>query len=142
MSAQTDIIAKYGQPGPAYQGKYCMIWEVQKDFPWFPAKKIFINKDFKDKLYTAFKALEARGIQDEIKTFDGCYNERTVRGSTKLSLHDWAMALDMNAKTEKLGQTFTHWSPAFAQTMKDAGIFWGFDYKGRKDPMHWSLYLG
>lgn len=143
MSVANDLMnQKYGQPGAKYQAAFCMIWNVQQDFPWFPAKQIFINKDFKAKLFKAFTALEAAGLHTEIKTFDGCYNDRAVRGKSALSMHAWAAAIDLNASTEKLGQVQTNWSEDFLQTMRNAGIFWGGDFINRKDPMHFALVDG
>lgn len=142
MSAYTIIKDKYGMPDVAYQSKYCTIWQVQEDFPWFPAEKIFINTEFKGKLFKAFTNLEKAGLHKEIKTFDGCYNVRAVRGKSVLSLHAYAMAVDFNAATEKLGQDRTNLSGQFVAIMKAQGIFWGGDYINRKDPMHWSLYNG
>jgi hypothetical protein len=141
MSAQNDIIAKYGEPSKTYFDKYCVMWEIQQDFPWFPAKRIYINTDFKLQLSQAFKGLEATALQHEIITFDGCYVERKVRGSTKMSLHSWAMAIDLNASREKLGQVETHFTPEFIAIMVKY-VFWGGNYKGRKDPMHFSLFNG
>lgn len=140
MSAQSEIISKYGMPDAVYQYKYCVLWQIQKDFPWFPAKRVFINADFKKKLYAAFNKLD--NLHTEIETFDGCYEQRTVRGSKFISLHSWAMAIDLNASKEKLGQVNTGWSDEFLKVMRDNGIFWGGDYVGRKDPMHFSHYNG
>lgn len=141
MIAQEEILLKYGKPDKAYFDKYCIMWQIQSDFPWFPAKRIYINQDFKDKLYSAFKELEESGLQHEIETYDGCYVERKVRGSNKMSLHSWAMAIDTNASKEKLGQITTNYTPEFIAIMVKY-VFWGGNYKGRKDPMHFSLYNG
>jgi hypothetical protein len=142
VSAYTLIQQKYGMPDEAYQSKYCIMWLVQNDFAWFPAKRIFINKEFKDKLFKAFTNLEKLGLHTEIKTFDGCYNARSVRGNSVLSLHAYAMAMDLNAATEKLGQVKTNFSGQFIAVMIAQGIFWGGNYINRKDPMHFSLYNG
>lgn len=136
------IIKKYGLPGAEYQARYCVLWKIADDFPWFPAKKIFINKEFKDKLFSAFTNLKKAGIEKEIKTFDGCYNDRSVRGRKSTSLHAWAMAIDLNASLNKLGQKNTGWSGQFVAIMKAAGIYWGGDWLGRKDPMHFALFNG
>ena len=142
MNAQDFIRQKYGEPSPAYFSKYCILWEVQQEFNWFPQRRIFINKDFADKLRIAFKQIEAAGLQDQIITFDGCYVERKVRGSNKISLHSWAMAIDLNAHLEKLGQVDTHFTQQFIDIMIASGLFWGGNYKGRRDNMHFSLYNG
>ncbi len=141
MIAQDEILAHYGQPDKTYFDKYCIMWETQKDFSWFPAKRIYINTDFKVKLWSAFAELEQTGLHHEIETFDGCYVERRVRGSNKISLHSWAMAIDLNASKEKLGQVDSHFTPAFIAVMVKY-VFWGGGFKIRKDPMHFALFNG
>lgn len=142
MTTTSMILAKYGEPGVIYQSKFCEVWKIADDFSWFPASKIFINSDFKKKLFSAFFNLEKTGCSKEIKTFDGCYNDRTVRGRNSTSLHAWAMAIDLNASLEKLGQVNTGWSGQFVAIMKAAGIYWGGDWISRKDPMHFALFNG
>lgn len=142
MSAQQTILLKYGSPDAIYQAKYCAMWDVQKEFTWFPAKRMFINNDFKAKLQEAFTTLQAAGVHTEIKTFDGCYNDRSVRGRDSKSLHAWGMAIDLNASVEKLSQSDTHWSEKFISIMEAAGIYWGGRWISRKDPMHWGMYNG
>lgn len=142
MTTNQRIVEKYGTPNKDYLNKYCVNWAVKKDFPWFPANEIYINKDFKLKLAAAFAQLQKAGIEGEIKTFDGCYNNRSVRGNVATSLHAWGIAIDLNASVEKLGQTHTNFSGQFIAIMKAAGLFWGGDWKGRKDNMHFALYNG
>jgi hypothetical protein len=148
MSAQQQLIAKYGPPNHDYLIKYCLLWEVHKDFSWFPAHSFLVNKDFKDKLAIAFHQLELKGIHTEIKTFDGCYNDRTVRGSASISLHAWAAAIDLNAATNgmisnpKPEQRHGTWSLEFIGIMKNAGIYFGGDFIHRSDSMHFGLYNG
>lgn len=142
MSAAQFLINKYGAPGADYEAKYCVLWQVKEDFPWFPAKRIFINVDFKNKLFNAFTELEKAGLHKEIKTYDGCLAIRTVRGRSSTSLHAWGAAIDLNASAEKLGQAKTNFSGRFIAIMKAAGLFWGGDWIHRKDPMHFALYNG
>lgn len=148
MSAQQQLIVKYGPPDRDHINQSCTIWHIQEDFPWFPAQSIFINKDFKELLYGAFKKLEAAGLHVEIKTYNGCYSDRDVRGSTSTSLHAWAAALDLNAKTNGMvvgptpAQRKGSWSDAFISVMKEAGVFFGGDFHVRADPMHWALLDG
>lgn len=141
MTVVQRIIDKYGEPGADYQAKYCELWEIQNDFSWFPAKKIEINKDFKAKLMTVFMNLEEAGLHTEIKTFDGCYNDRNVRGKDTTSLHAWSLAIDLNASRETLGQKTTNWSGRFIAIMEAAGLYWGFRWK-RHDGMHFALFNG
>lgn len=153
MSVQnTTILPHYGLPDESYQEKYCEIWKPQQDFPWMihvtnaatnePVERVLINTEFKNKLIKAFGNLYKAGVHTEIKTWDGCYNQRDVRGMNTTSLHAWAMAVDLNASIEKLAQQNTHWSGQFIAIMKAAGLFWGGDWTGRKDSMHFALYNG
>ena len=151
MTTQQRIIDKYGQPDKTYLAKYCMEWEVQKDFPWFPAKSFFVNKDFQIKLASAFSSLQKNNLHTEIKTFDGCYNDRSIRGSGSLSQHAFAMAIDLNASLNPMvvkpfdkitpQDRQGKWSGQFIAIMKNAGIFYGGDFSHRPDPMHWGLFF-
>ena len=140
MTERQKIQAKYGTWGAAYQAKHCILWEVQKEFEWFPAKKIFINRDFAAKLRIAFTNLEINGRYKEVKTFDGCLMERKSRGLGDDSLHSWAMAIDLNAKDNPLGGRIS-FSPNFLKAFRDAGLYCGADWK-RTDAMHFALYNG
>lgn len=148
MSAQQQLLAKYGPPDHAHIVTSCVVWQIKEDFPWFPANAFLINKDFKDVLFKAFKALEAAGLHTEIETYDGCYNDRPVRGSSAASVHSWAAAIDLNAATNGMvvgptpEQRKGKWSDAFIATMKAAGVFYGGDFIHRADPMHWALFDG
>jgi hypothetical protein len=157
MSAQKQIIAKYGLPSKEYRDKFCSVWNIVEDFEWtelltvgttqIPFKKVFINNDFKDRLFEAFKKIEAAGLQNELKTYNGCYVERKVRGRSAMSLHSWAMAIDFNSETEKLNQKkngvfHSNFSPRLIKCFTDSGIFWGGHWRSRFDPMHFALYNG
>ena len=150
MTAQETMIAKYGLPDGKYQSKWCILWEVQQDFPWFPAERIFLNKDFKDILYKAFVTLRLNGLQSEIKTYNGCLVVRPIRGANSISMHAWGAAIDLNAQDDpmvinvpedqitpaiRLGK----WSQAFVDAMKSAGLYFGGDFIDRPDPMHYSM---
>lgn len=150
MTAQQSMIAKYGQPDATYQSAWCTLWEVRKEFPWFLVNKIFLNKDFKEMLFNGFKAVDSRGLQSEIKSFDGCLSQRPVRGFNSLSMHAWGAAMDLNHITghmieglpvEKITIEMRRgpWSQEFIDAMKSAGIFFGGDFIHRPDPMHWSM---
>lgn len=142
-STQKILYKMYGDPRiKGWGNKWMVLWKIQNDFPWFPAFKMFIHKDFKQKLMVAFKQLELKGVHNEIKSFDGCYNLRFVRGSqATLSTHSWGVAIDLNAKENPLGSE-GKWSYEFIKTMLDNEIFCGQNWTGRKDPMHFSLMNG
>lgn len=144
-----DLIAKYGPPNKDYLNSQCMIWHIQDDFPWFPAKIIFINMDFKDMLFKSFTAVWAAGLQGEIISYNGCYVNRPVRGSNSISAHAYAGALDMNSSKDPMfiadglplddPKRLGTWSKAFVDAMISGGVFFGGFFQHRSDPMHFSM---
>lgn len=143
MTAQDILTQRYGKPTAAnFENKWMTVWKVQEEFAWFPKKTIYIHKDFMQKLRPAFAALKQSGRQSEIKTFDGAFNIRLVRGSKSVySIHSWGCAIDLNAAINPLGSA-GKWSAAFIHTMELNGIFCGQNWLGRKDPMHFALVNG
>lgn len=141
--AQRELYHLYGDPRvKGWGNKWMVTWQVQQEFPWFPAAKIWIHKDFRTRLRDAFKMLEHAGLHREIRTFDGCYNIRYVRGSNSaLSVHSWGAAIDLNATVNPLGSE-GRWSSDFIRIMVNCRIFCGQNWIGRKDPMHFALVNG
>ena len=139
-----QLEAQYGPPNAAYLSANCIMWEVQEDYPWFPAKVIYINKVFKDMLFNSLAAVQAAGLQGEIHSFDGCYNDRDVRGASSLSAHSYAYAVDLNASTNGMvvnptpAQRLGTWTQGFIDAMTSSGIFFGGNFETRADPMHYS----
>jgi len=103
-----------------------------------PVERIFCNSDMHEPLLAAMDNLLSAGAVSELKTFDGCYNVRYVRGSDSVfSMHSWALAIDLNAKDNPLS-SFGTWSDRFIRCFTDEGWIWGGDFKSRKDPMHFE----
>ena len=88
-------------------------------------------------LMAAFKALIATGCVTELKTWDGCFNIRKKRGLSSMSLHSWAIAIDVNAFENGLGQT-PKLSKLFVSCFTNNGFDWGGTWT-RKDGMHFQL---
>lgn len=149
---QAKLGLKYGFPeqkkpstmvvAPPQLLKNCELWEFKIDFPelaHLSVNKLYILKEFKSQLFESFIALRGNGLLGEIKTFDGCYNLRYVRGSTiNWSLHSWAAAIDMNAKENPFIGKVT-WSNEFLQVMREY-VVCGADFK-RVDGMHFELKI-
>jgi hypothetical protein len=113
-------------------------WNVQNSISRGSWTKVYINKDMADPLLIALALIKKAGLYSDIKTFDGCFNIRTVRGDpNKVSAHAYAMAIDLNADLNALGGE-SSWNPKIIECFKTAGFKWGGDYS-RKDPMHFSL---
>ncbi len=134
---------RYGDPrSKGWEARWMTLWNIKKDFPWFPKERLYLHKDFQPLLKGALAALEQKGLHREIKTCEGTFIIRTVRGShAHLSVHSWGAAIDLNAAENGLG-TAGRWSPAFLDTMRGSGLYCGADWKGRKDPMHFAMVNG
>jgi len=151
MITSAQCLKKYGDPNLLKtQNEHFELWIVpnyiQDAFKYvrfsalgtngFP-KKIFINKDFKPVLKTALNNVISRGLRHELKTWDGCFIIRQKRGLTSLSLHSWALAVDVNAFENQLNQA-PKLSAEFVKCFTDAGCEWGGTWT-RKDGMHFQL---
>ena len=152
MITTKDCFAKYGEPKLQHN---LTVWDVPTELEiGLIPKKIYCNKDLVLPLTNAFKNLIATGCVNEIKTWDGCFNIRIVRGyenqyaelmkqgkdleaSALMSIHSWAIAVDINAFENGLGAT-PKLSATFVKCFKDAGFDWGGNFP-RLDGMHFQL---
>lgn len=151
MVTSAQALKKYGDPNLLEtQNKHFELWLIPNDILeafkhvrfsalgtiGFP-KKIFLNKDFKPALEKALRNLMSRGLTKELKTWDGVFIIRSKRGLASLSLHSWAIAVDVNASENQLNQ-IPKLSQAFVKCFTDAGLDWGGTWK-RLDAMHFQL---
>lgn len=114
-------------------------WKILQSI--HPVKVIYCNKDLKDPLFNALRAVHEQGLGHLLNTFDGCFNIRMVRGSKVIpSAHCYGLAIDLNASENKLGQSsggfYDHLS--LVTCFVNEGFDWGGDFASRKDPMHFS----
>lgn len=137
MVTPDDCLARYGPPDPA--SSWLTLWDVPADLEvGIIPKKIYCNRDLIAPLTEAFCNIKTRGLVSQLKTWDGCFNIRLMRGSkTRWSLHSWAVAIDINAFENGLGQPPTM-SPELVACFTDAGFDWGGTWK-RPDGMHFQL---
>ena len=136
MVRSADCLAKYGPPTPA--NPWLVLWDVPKhlEIGMIP-KRIYCNKDLIGPLSKAFENLIKTGHVNELKTWDGCFNIRKIRGGSAMSLHSWAIAVDVNAFENGLGRE-PKLSAGFVKCFTDAGFDWGGLWR-RKDGMHFQL---
>jgi hypothetical protein len=136
MVTPAQCVKKYGQP--AADNKNLVLFDVPKDLEIGAIpKRIYCNKDMVEPLTRAFKNLIEREFVGELKTWDGCFNIRKMRGLNSMSLHSWAIAVDLNAFENGLGVT-PKLSAGFVKCFTDAGFEWGGTWT-RKDGMHFQL---
>lgn len=147
-----DFYRKYGHPD---KRKNLIMWDVPAELEiGVIPKRIYCNADLVGPLSQAFNSLIVTGKVKELKTWDGCYNYRPIRGYEKkyeaamkagnielaikyLSIHSWAGAIDVNAFENGLGKE-PKLSIGFVKCFELAGFDWGGRWQ-RKDGMHFQL---
>ena len=156
MITAKECFDKFGDPVTrADEGKYMVMWDVPKELEiGVIPKRLYCNKAIIQPLSHAFKNLIDRDFVNELKTFDGCFNIRIIRGFEKkyallikqknffeaaklLSLHSWAVAIDVNAFENGLNEK-PKLSDGFVKCFTDADFDWGGKWQ-RKDGMHFQL---
>lgn len=155
MSSSVEMWKTFGNPFSTTFKRDLVMFEVPPhlEIGVIP-KKIYCHKRLVNPLEQAFKALIATGKVKELKTWDGCFNQRPIRGYEKqwrrfemegypqagaryLSTHAWGMAIDVNAFENGLGRK-PKLSAGFVKCFTDAGFVWGGHFK-RLDGMHFEL---
>ena len=140
MVTSNNCIQKYGIPDINMEYKHMVLWDVpdtiNKAIPALP-NKIYCNKDLVQPLQDAFHNIIDRGLTDQVKTWDGCFNIRLKRGGASPSLHSWAIAIDINAAWNRLGHQ-PQMSAELVKCFTDAGFDWGGIWT-RPDGMHFQL---
>lgn len=88
-----------------------------------------------------FDELDRRGLQPAIRTWDGVFAFRAIRGETHLSVHSFGAAIDLNAATNPLGGP-GDMSPDVIAVFQHFGFLWGGEFQLRRDPMHFQYATG
>lgn len=135
MLTAEDCRKKYGEPK---KENNLAMWDVPShlEIGVIP-KKLYCNKDLIIPLTRAFGNLIERGFVSELLTWSGCFDIRKQRGGKEMSLHSWAVAVDINAAWNPLGKKPVL-SAGFVMCFADAGFDWGGTWK-RPDGMHFQL---
>lgn len=93
-----------------------------------------------------FDRVELLGFKPLIKTFDGSFNPRFVRGTySSLSNHSWGTAIDINAFANGLGLRPASIDEVgcvlpLVEIANEFGIYWGGHFS-RKDGMHFEIAM-
>lgn len=109
-----------------------------------PVSRIRCHKKVKDSLERILTQVKEHFPTPEerraigVDQYDGCYNYRSVRGRSHLSMHAYGAAVDFDAEHNPLGATHGKMSPKVVAIFKAEGWRWGGDYSGRKDWMHFE----
>lgn len=94
-----------------------------------------------NKIWDAAGHNDDSGLLTHVRRFSGSYNYRPIRGSSRLSCHAFGAAVDFDAERLPLGhvEPVAEMPEEIVAIFKSEGFFWGGDYTGRKDPMHFQL---
>ena len=146
-----EIKQVYGDPAAFMRGDGTIhpSWErLTLDFVHLPeslplgwdwsikVSRIRVHSKLVHPLSALFKEIHNSGLWDKLHTFDGSYAWRPSRGSQKLSTHCWGIALDLNAKTNGLGEK-GDMAPEIIDIFTRHGWVWGGEWR-RPDPMHFQ----
>ena len=112
-----------------------------------PVHEVAFHKRASQQLSNAFnKIWDAAGHDDKssllahVRHFSGSGNYRPIRGSSRLSCHAFWAAIDFDAEHLPLGAHIP--ASEMPQQIVDIfigeGFFWGGNYTGRKDVMHYQ----
>ena len=142
-----DVKQIFGDPlATGWSSANLSFCEVAPTLKAFPIKKGSTSRGFYcHKLLVAvfqavFEEIVLSGLTDEIKTFDGCFNIRKIRGSsTTMSLHSWAIAIDLNYKGNELGNKNPEMNRDVVKIFEKNGFYWGGNFN-RKDGMHFEYF--
>jgi hypothetical protein len=110
----------------------------------YRTNKMTVHKKVAEQFKTLFNEWEKAGLIHLVKTYDGAYNARLIRGSkTALSSHAYGIAFDINTKWNGLGVNPP--LPGEEGTLvelvniaSDCGFYWG-GFFSRKDGMHFEI---
>lgn len=107
--------------------------------------RVTLHKAIADQVVRLFAAWEAAGLLPLIRSWDGSFASRRIRGRTTVSKHAYGIAFDINASWNRLGE-----EPApvgaegsvreLVDLAREHGFAWGGNYVGRKDGMHFEAF--
>ena len=142
MIASSECLTRFGDPTDdkqrlAFEHKWMTLWMPPPGIPALP-RRVYCHKYLLPLLAQWHDNIVDATLQDEVKTWDGCFNIRLKKGNAKsLSLHSWGLAFDINAAWNGFDDPPTM-SPALIHCIEQAGLEWGGRWK-TPDGMHSQL---
>lgn len=144
-NGQREVVEMYGKPWDDVDG-WWKKWGAPVKLPdelkrLTKRGRIWVNKDLVPVLQSIFDEIVDQGLARHLKTFDGCFNVRKIRGSaTQWSVHSWALALDFNMADNMLGSE-PKMHPGIVAIFEKNDFVWGGRFR-RKDGMHFQYLTG
>lgn len=148
---QSEVAAMFGDPtGTPFPEDYLRTMNFTEFAGAFSHVKNFMGDPWNHRIYgnyilenplrRAFGFLVARGLAGELRTFDGCFNIRRMKGGSGYSMHSWGLAVDFNAGSNAFGET-PHFSGGFVKCFAECGFEWGglWTPGDLRDGMHFQI---
>lgn len=124
---------RFGPPNVAFERKYMTIWSPPPQLVTFP-RRVYCHRLLMPLLNQAADYIIERGLTEQVRTWDGCFNVRLKKGGKTFSLHAWGLAIDICAAWNQFGDEPTM-SPELVACFTDAGWEWGGTWS-KPDGMH------
>jgi len=123
---------------PYWEERHCII---ARSLPGYD-RPIYVNRAIEEPLKAALLKAQQSCPDYKIRTM-GCFNPRPKRiDGSALSLHSWAVAVDINADTNPMKDPLTcDMPPEFIDAFVSNGWTWGGTFP-TPDPMHFQLASG
>ena len=130
----TDL---YGAPDVIFERKWMTLWMPPPQIKAMP-RRIYCHRHLMPLLAQAVDYIIERGLEEQVRTWDGCFNVRVKKGNNaSMSLHSWGLAVDLNAAWNGFGAVPTM-SPELVGCFTDAGFDWGGVWK-KPDGIHFQI---
>jgi hypothetical protein len=99
--------------------------------------RVTCHKLITDVLRAALQDIDTAGEWSALHSYGGGFVFRLKRTVGELSLHSWGIAWDFDPEHNQQGTAGTI-DPAIVQIFENHGFFWGGNFQGTKDPMHFQ----
>ncbi len=104
-----------------------------------PVTRSRCHKLLVDNFKKVFLDIKAAGLENVVKNYGGIYAPRPIRGHpSHPSTHSWGIAIDLEPEKFPLGSQ-ARFPDDIITIFRNAGFFYGGDFKSRKDPMHFQF---
>lgn len=145
-----QILARYGNPfhvaddKPAWEATILATRDLPRPLPYAygpsTIRRIRAHRLVVDLFVELVTRALERGVPPDRLTYGGCYCWRPVRGGTRLSLHTWGVAIDLDPARNPPGQGWdgggTMLHPLVVEEADRLGLVWGGRWTSRPDCMH------
>jgi hypothetical protein len=103
--------------------------------------KIRCHRLLQERMQLAFERIFELDLNDEVRSFGGCFQFRQKRTGRGLSTHSWGIALDLNCETNRPAAK-GDMSAGIVSLFEELGFVWGGEWMKDKDPMHFQYCSG